>query len=551
MRRWTNVASAAIAAVGWEATAAGESVRSEHCSASGAAAVATSDLVAVAETTAAKPTYGQIFKSSAMIGGASMVNIAIGIIRTKAMALLLGPAGVGLMGLFQSTVDVAFSVVSMGINCSGVRQIAASAGSGKQERIARTSAVLRRMVWVLAVLGAVLMVAFSRQIASVTFGSDEHAVAIALLSLAVVFRLFADAEVALIQGLRRIADLARMSILGALAGTAAGIALVFWLGEEGIVPAMISVAAATSASAWWYGRKIKLERPVMTAVQVRREATALLRLGVAFMISGLLVMGTAYAVRAMILHRVGIDAAGLYQASWTLGSLYVGIILQAMGADFYPRLTGIADDNRECNRLVNEQAKVSLLLAGPGVIATITLAPLVVTLFYSAEFAEAVDILRWICLGMALRVVSWPMGFVILAKNAQRFFLASEIAWTAVHLSLAWFCVDKFGAAGAGMAFFGSYVFHSLMTYVLVRLLSGFRWSADNRKVELIVLLLIAVAFAGFSFLPFWWATSLGIVALLINVAFTIRAVTLLFDEATVPPSLRGLIGLLRSHGPA
>ena len=48
------------------------------------------------------------------------------------------------------------------------------------------------------------------------------------------------------------------------------------------------------------------------------------------------------------------DAAGFYQAAWTLGGLYVGIILQAMGADFYPRLVGVATDNPQWNRLVND-----------------------------------------------------------------------------------------------------------------------------------------------------------------------------------------------------
>ena len=99
--------------------------------------------------------------------------------------------------------------------------------------------------------------------------------------------------------------------------------------------------------------------------------------------------------------------------------MYVGFILQAMGTDFYPRLVRAANNNPQCNRLVNEQAHVSLLLAGPGVIATLTFAPLVIALFYTAKFAEAVEILRWICLGIALRVITWPMGFIIVAKNNQ------------------------------------------------------------------------------------------------------------------------------------
>ena len=75
----------------------------------------------------------------------------------------------------------------------------------------------------------------------------------------------------------------------------------------------------------------------------------------------------------------------------------MGFILQAMAADFYPRLTSSAGDNTACNRLVNEQTLVGLLLAGPGVLATLTFAPLVISLFYTAKFGAAVGILRWIC----------------------------------------------------------------------------------------------------------------------------------------------------------
>ena len=93
-------------------------------------------------------------------------------------------------------------------------------------------------------------------------------------------------------------------------------------------------------------------------------------------------MGVAYLVRIIVLRRFGEDAAGFYQAAWTLGGLYVGFILQAMGADFYPRLTVVANNPCECNRLVNEQAEVGLLIAGPGVLGTLTFASLVIQVFY-------------------------------------------------------------------------------------------------------------------------------------------------------------------------
>src|SRR5262249_29907593 len=161
-------------------------------------------------------------------------------------------------------------------------------------------------------------------------------------------------------------------------------------------------------------------------------------------------------------------------------------VLQAMGADFYPRLTAVAKDNTECNRTVNEQAQVSLLLTGPGVIATLTFAPVVISLFYSPKFHPAVELLRWLCLGMALRVISWPMGFILLAKASQKFFFWSELAWTLVYLGLAWVCISAYGLNGAGIAFFLSYIFHCFLIYGIVRRLSDFRWSTANMQTSVL-----------------------------------------------------------------
>ena len=153
-----------------------------------------------------KHTYGQILKSSAVIGGSSVLNIAIGIVRTKAMAMLLGPSGVGLMGLYGSITELTISIAGMGINSSGVRQIAEAVGSDDTERIARTAAVLRRISIFLGLLGAVFLIGFSGPVSKLTFGSDQHATAVALLSIAVFFNLVSAGQGALIQGMRRVGD---------------------------------------------------------------------------------------------------------------------------------------------------------------------------------------------------------------------------------------------------------------------------------------------------------------------------------------------------------
>ena len=124
-------------------------------------------------TTANRSSYTQILKSSVLIGGSSAFNIVVRIFRAKAMAILLGPSGFGLFALYGSVADLTQNIAGMGINGSGVRQIAEAVGSGDETRIARTVAVLRKTSVTLGVLGAVVLAVFSKQISTLTFGSSE------------------------------------------------------------------------------------------------------------------------------------------------------------------------------------------------------------------------------------------------------------------------------------------------------------------------------------------------------------------------------------------
>jgi enterobacterial common antigen flippase len=489
-----------------------------------------------------KDSYGQILKSSALVGGAQMANIAIGIVRTKAMAMLLGPAGFGLFGLYGSIQNLTQSIAGMGINSSGVRQIAEAAGTGDQMRIGQTTAVLRRTSIVLGLLGAALLVMFSRQVSRLTFGNPDRAGAVSLLSIAVLFGLVSAGQGAVIQGMRRIADLAKMNVLAALFGIFTAIPLVYFFREKGVVPSLVSVAAMTILTSWWYSRKIDIPPTSVTLSQVQEGAAALLKLGSAFMASGLMTMGAAYATRIILLRKVGFEATGLYQSAWTLGGLYVGFILQAMGADFYPRLTAQANDNAACNRLVNEQAQIGLLLAAPGVVATLTFASIVVALFYSSKFGAAVGVLRWVCLSVTLQVISWPMGFIIIAKGKSALFFGAELAWTIVAIGLAWACVESFGLNGAGIAFFGSYVFHCFLIYPIAHRLSNFRWSSANGVGCLLCLSLIAVVFCGFYVLPPLLAIAIGTLALGVSVTYSLRTLIKLIPLDRLPRQMRHLL---------
>lgn len=506
-------------------------------------------------------TYGQILKSSALIGGSSVLNLGFRVVRTKAIAVLLGPAGVGLLGVFDSISELARTIAGLGINTSGVRQIAEAVGTGNTAHLARTVTTLRRVAFYSGAAGALLLLIFSRQVALLTFGNDQHTGSVALLALAVLFADVSQGQAALVQGMRRIADLARMNVLGAFYGTVLSIPIIYFYskqgaGEKGVVLSLVCVAAMSILTSWWYARKIQVERVSLNWSETFSQTSALLKLGIVFMTASLMTTGTTYLLRIILLRSswpglmTGIEAAGFYQAAYGMSYLYVKYILDAMGADFYPRLTAVANDHPQCNRLVNEQAEVGLLMAVPGVIATLTFAPLVLQLFYSAKFGPAVEILRWICLGMVLRVASWPMGFILLAKGARALFFWSELLSNLLFIGLFWAGLKIFGLTGAGIAFFSLYVAYWFGIYLIVRRLSGFRWSAANRRLALVFLPVVTLVFVGRYVLPNPAAIAVGVLVTLAVGVYSLKILCTLVPLERFPGPVRKMILLFRLASP-
>ncbi len=403
--------------------------------------------------------------------------MAVGLVRTKFVAVLIGPAGIGLVGIYLSITTLANTLAGMGIQTSGVRDVAKHHGDGNTEAVAATVITLRRICWLTGVAGAAILAAAAPWISQISFGSDEYTLPIALLGITVFLNNLANGQSAILQGTRRIGDLARVQVLGAIMGTLVSVGLYTWLGMAGIVPALIALSAITLLVSTHYSRKIPLAPVSVTWRQSLVDAGGLLKFGASMVVAGFVGAVATYAIRAILSNQLDLQAVGIYTAAFTLSGMFVKFVLQAMGADFYPRLTAVSNDHAEMGRLINEQTEVGLLLAFPGLLATLALAPWVITLFYTSEFAPAADMLKWFVVGCMARVLSWPLGFSFLAKGQGKLFATTETAFQTFHVFIVIGFIHWIGLVGAAIAFATLYVVHIAVMLLITRQTIGFHWS--------------------------------------------------------------------------
>lgn len=434
-----------------------------------------------------------ILKSTTLLGGSSLINILIGMVRTKIIAILLGPSGVGLMGVFSSLQQIVSTVTGFGLNSSGVRQIAHSKSSNDEKAVATTVKSLRITIWITGSLGLLVMIVGSKILSQLSFKTEEYAASIALLGLSVLFAAISSGQSCVLQGFRRIKDVAKISIIGAINGTIIGIPCYFLWGKNGIVPSMILASFASLISSWWFSHRVQIAEVKFSYQVVSKEANKLIVFGIPLMLSSLITTAVSYVTRIYLNREAGLDAVGQYQAAFSLASVLVNFVLSAMSTDYYPRLTALSHDNQKINEEVNSQTEIALLLAVPAIVATISFMPFIMRIFYSSRFDNAIPILRWAVFGILGRVISWPMGYIILAKAKGALLFFTEFISGAFNILALVICYQLIGLPGTGLSFALLYVFHIGLMSIISRKLCGFKWDKKNIKFILQSIIIIII----------------------------------------------------------
>lgn len=443
----------------------------------------------------------QILKSTGILGSAQLIIIAVGMVRVKVLAVLLGPTGVGIAGLYQTTIDLIRSVTGFGISYSAVRDIAASAATKDEKKIATTIVVLRKWVWATGLLGVLVAIVFSKQLSHMAFGDKEHATGIVILSLSLLLSSIASGQLALLQGLRRIGDMAKANVIGAVIGSIGAVFIYYFWGIKGIVPALLFTYILALLINWYFSRKIRTAPVQISYSAVFHKGKAMAALGFFLTVAGLSGTATMYLVRSFVSQQGGLASVGHFIAAWSISSMYISAIFGAMGADFFPRLSGVQQDPVAITKMVNEQTEVALLITAPIIIGMVSFIDVVVRIFYSKDFSPTASILDWQLTGDFFKVLAWPMGFIMLAKGKGKLFIGIELSWNLLFCAGVYFGWEFFGIQVTGIAFLVSYVLYMLLLLVVAKKLVRFSWSAKVWNAILVFFPLVLLSFLGVKYL--------------------------------------------------
>ncbi len=435
----------------------------------------------------------RLLKVTAIMSSATVIILFFNLLKSKFIAVMLGPSGIGLYGLFISLYTTIVSLTTISTGGSIVKKVAEASSEKDHKKLYFIQKVFSLITIITGLLIGLIIFLTSDILSQFAFGDLKYSLEIKLIGLVVVIAMFANFWQSWLNGLRLVEIIAKIRVYSTVASTLISIILIYLFKIDGIIYSIIIIPIVTFfISGYFFITICGVPKFFVSFKEYKHETIDIFKVGFVLLLIAMLFHVGVYVNRSIISNQLGIESVGIFFAAWTISMSYLEIFLSSLSVDYYPRLSENKGDIKNTIKIVNEQLFFSLLISLPLIILIYIYAPLIITVLYSNDFQDAVNILRWQIIGDIFKVFVWIFGFVLIAQNNLKFSLLIQIVWVGSYTLLLFFGLKDFGLEITGVAFLISYFLTFIMSYLYVKIRYNFKFSRNN--IQLFIIIIISLS---------------------------------------------------------
>ena len=393
-----------------------------------------------------------ILRNTGLLGGVQVLHLLLSVVRNKFTAIFIGAAGIGTADLYSRIAEFIGNFTNFGLGLSGVRRISQlyeeePDGTTLREHIA----IFRSWGLLAGVFGGCVMLLLSPVLALLFLKNADRWGECCALAPLVFFSAVYMIEVALLRATRQLKKLALCTLFGAVSTLGITVPSYALFGSAAIIPVLLLSLLSLLGVHLWASTRHYPYRLNFRGKSFLAEGLPMLRLGLSFVLAGVVSAGAELLVRSFINWQANEVLVGYYSVGFTLIVSYARFIFVAVDADYYPRLSAVVHHREEMNVLVNRQIDALVMLMSPFLIAFAVGLPVIICLLYTEDFlCVAPMVLAALC-HMYFKAVYTPVAYLSIAGGEARLYFVMELLYnlifvTAVVLGYSWG-----GLLGAGV----------------------------------------------------------------------------------------------------
>lgn len=396
---------------------------------------------------------------------ATLVKMIATLAMSKILSIFVGPSGIAILGQLWNSVTLFTTIASGGLNTGIIKYTAEyPTDASHRKKILDTAFGL---TVIFSFLTSIFLIIFNGFLSQKLFGSYEYKSIFAILGFTIIFAALNNFLISVINGYKNYKLYSKVNIANSIGMLAISITLTLLYGLYG---ALLATALFQSIiffiSAFVIGKK---NFNYISQLKFKIKKVFLLPLfsySLITLIPAIIIPLSQIVIRNNITVQLSIESAGLWESINRISSAYLLFFTSTIGVYYFPRLSEIQDV-----KLLKQEIKTTYKTIMPLMILAAALIYIfrltIIELLFSKAFVPIQYLFSWQLLGDIMKLASWIVAFVLIAKKQVMAYLILEICFNITYVILCYYLVKVYSLKGASIAYFINYLLYFFATTFL------------------------------------------------------------------------------------
>ena len=407
-----------------------------------------------------------LIKTSVLTGISTVIKLVSAFVINKVIAIYIGPSGLAIVGQLQSFTSI-ITTFSNGAISSGIVKYTAEYQDIEEKKKIFSSSIVISLICSLII--SIFLFTFSGYLSELILKDIQYSSVFIIFGATIFLFALNMVLISILNGQKEIKKYVLVNIAGSIFSLVFTSILIMQLNLMGALYAMVLnqsvmffVTLAFVIKSSWF--KLEYFKQGLD----KESLSKLSKYSLMAIVSALTVPVSHLIIREYIGENLGWDSAGYWQGIWYISTMYLMLVTTTLGVYYLPRLSEI-QDNKELRKEIFSGYKIIMPIVILASLIIFLLKEYVILIAFSKDFMPMMELFAWQLIGDVIKIASWLLAYLMLAKAMTKVFIYTEVLFSALFVGLSILFVDKFGLVGITYAYALNYLLYLVMMIFIFR----------------------------------------------------------------------------------
>ncbi|WP_141050524.1 O-antigen translocase [Aliarcobacter cryaerophilus] len=407
-----------------------------------------------------------LIKTSVLTGISTVIKLVSAFVINKVIALYIGPTGLAIVGQLQNFTSI-ITTFSNGAISSGIVKYTAEYQDIEEKKKIFSSSIVISLICSLII--SIFLFGFSDYLSELILKDIQYSSVFIIFGATIFLFALNMVLISILNGQKEIKKYVLVNIAGSIFSLVFTSILIMQLNLMGALYAMVLnqsvmffVTLAFVLKSSWF--KLEYFKQGLD----KESLSKLSKYSLMAIVSALTVPVSHLIIREYIGKNLGWDSAGYWQGIWYISTMYLMLVTTTLGVYYLPRLSEI-QDNKELRKEIFSGYKIIMPIVILASLIIFLLKEYVILIAFSKDFMPMMELFAWQLMGDVIKIASWLLAYLMLAKAMTKVFIYTEVLFSALFVGLSILFVDKFGLVGITYAYALNYFLYLIMMIFIFR----------------------------------------------------------------------------------